>query len=289
MDVIIKRKTYEDLANIIREKTGQTSLLTPADLKNIEITEEKPPIVKLLPSGKYAVTITSDDIANNGNPGTGPFKLNDVIEEFNIEAGIESPANFVQYFAQDAEFKKVKIAGINIISPYSFSGCKKLETVEICAPCTKIGTQAFMDNNLNYSLKNIILPDSLQIIDAESLSYTAIKEIVLPGNLQVIGEYAFADDIYLEKVTFPDTDFSIGYQAFLNCSNLGKIFLPKSATIDSEADYPLFEGCEKLEIFTDATSKPSTWGDGFAHISTSGTTATVHYGVSREEFNLLVH
>jgi hypothetical protein len=287
MTVIIKRKTYEDLASVIRNKTGATSLLSPADFKNIAITQEKPPIVKLLPSGKYAVTITSDDILNNGNPGTGPFRKNDVIEELNIVASGKT-ANFVQYFAQEADFKKVKIAGIKIISTEAFADCRVLESVEICEPCTQVGSRAFMDSNLNYSLQSVVLPNTVQIIDSESFSYAAIKEIVLPSNLQTIGEFAFADDIYLEKVTFPDTSFSIGTQAFMNCSNLGKIFLPSTATIEGDADYPQFDNCEKLEIYTVATSKPSTWNDAFACISSlDGTTATVHYGVSREQFNLI--
>ena len=72
----------------------------------------------------------------------------------------------------------------------SFSGCEKLENVEL-----NLGLYTISDNAFYGS--------------------TAIKEIAIPESVEEIGSFAFSDCTALEKVTIPSTVSNIGGGAFL--------------------------------------------------------------------------
>lgn len=77
--------------------------------------------------------------------------------------------------------------------------------------------------------------------------------------------------------------------AFTACYNLKKVWVNKEATLT--ANHPSFApfaySYSLTDIYTDATEKPSGWGDYFNYIN-STTQVTVHYGVSEAEFDAIV-
>ena len=72
------------------------------------------------------------------------------------------------------------------------------------------------------SLKEVILPDSLQIIDGYAFEGTSLKEITLPDGLISIGDCAFRETLITEMV-IPASVTSIGDLAFNPNPNLTKI------------------------------------------------------------------
>ena len=66
--------------------------------------------------------------------------------------------------------------------------------------------------------------------------YGETKEFITPNQTKIIGQYAFANNNYIEKVTLSDSVTEIRYGAFFKCFNLKEISLPKSLKIiDREA------------------------------------------------------
>ena len=76
-------------------------------------------------------------------------------------------------------------------------------------------------------------------------------EIYIPEEIEgkkvtTIGAKAFEDNTTVTKIWLPDTITKIERRAFMNCSNLKVINIPKSAgTIEAQ----IFDGCDQLEEF----------------------------------------
>lgn len=77
--------------------------------------------------------------------------------------------------------------------------------------------------------------------------------------------------------------------AFTSCYNLKKVWVNKEATLTANQPSltPFAYDYSLTDIYTDATEKPSGWGDYFNYID-STTQVTVHYGVSEAEFDAIV-
>ncbi len=104
-----------------------------------------------------------------------------------------------------------------------------------------IGKKAFF---YNYSLKNVVMPDTITEIGNSAFHGSGITDITLSENLTVIGTYAFAGTADLNiTLELPDSVTAIGSAAFLN-SGITRIRLPE--------DYPCLPdeiclGCNKLK------------------------------------------
>ena len=111
-------------------------------------------------------------------------------------------------------------------------------------------------------LKEIVLPETLQIIEEEAFGglgaleklvipdtvisihgYSfrgchALKHIRLPKQIRGIGAYSFYNCLQLEEVIIPDGITYVGSRAFENCRSLKHIHLPDSVrSIDQDAFY----------------------------------------------------
>lgn len=76
------------------------------------------------------------------------------------------------------------------------------------------------------------------------------REFVVPEGIRKIGEFAFAGQKYIRKVTLPDSVGVIGTCAFLGCKGLEEVYLPdRIREIPDSSAYQrggVFEGCESL-------------------------------------------
>lgn len=113
---------------------------------------------------------------------------------------------------------------------------------------------AIKDNRLLYcadkSLKNVIIPDGIEIIN--SWAFDRCKEIetvVIPDSVKVIGIYAFSDCENLTSLSIPKSVKTIGIRAFFNCNKLNSVKIPeysnmfgeKVEVIDIDYDYYGYE------------------------------------------------
>ena len=125
-----------------------------------------------------------------------------------------------------------------------FNGKKSLRSIILPEGITVINNGAF----LNSGLEAITLPESLEGIGQSVFSGTRLKEITIPANVRALGTSAFegsdAGPMPLEKVIFNGSKImDIEPYTFKNCVKLKEITLPESLTV---IDYGAFFGCSSL-------------------------------------------
>ncbi len=108
------------------------------------------------------------------------------------------------------------------------------------------------------NLKEITLPENLEVIQQLALGYTGIETIELPQSLTTIGEAAFSSCKSLNYVNIHNGITTIEARAFWDCDNLKAISIPDSVTLMRQE---VFQGCENLEYVR--------LGSGFSTISSS--------------------
>ncbi len=155
--------------------------------------------------------------------------------------------------------KDVTIEDISKVGEKAFSDCKSLKKLtinvpdgpaiaddlcipeELAAHCTSLQTVTFTGHTENLSsikaaafmgttmLREISLPDSIQIIEQCAFCNSGIKNIHLPEDLRQIGNGAFGSS-GIKSIVVPDRVTKLGRGAFSRCYELTDVTLPKSIT-----------------------------------------------------------
>ena len=76
------------------------------------------------------------------------------------------------------------------------------------------------DQGASGTKKKFVLPASLQVIEEDAFSGTAVESVVLPKGLAYIGEAAFANTEHLNEVYIPSSVQFIGKSAFSESSHV---------------------------------------------------------------------
>ena len=185
--------------------------------------------------------------------------------------------------------KNKKIIGSTLSSASLTSGCTNAndETTPISENCQYYplpdGTLSIAVGT-NKSLESLTIPEThhgkmiTQIADNGFANCTALKQINLPDNINVIGKKAFSGCSSLSSIKIPNASVIgdsafwlcssltsvvipkgvtfIGYRAFEDCSSLTSVVIPDSVTsIGDDA----FQGCESLAIYCEAEKQPEGW------------------------------
>ena len=148
------------------------------------------------------------------------------------------------FSASDEKGKWAFKGSIKRVESSAFNGKKSLRSIILPEGITVINNGAF----LNSGLEAITLPESLMEIGQSVFLGTQLKEITIPANVESLGSSAFessdAGTMPLEKVIFNGSKImEIEPYTFKNCVNLKEITLPESLTIIA---YDAFLGCSSL-------------------------------------------
>lgn len=148
------------------------------------------------------------------------------------------------FSASDEKGKWAFKGSIKRVESGAFNGKKSLRSIILPEGITVINNGAF----LNSGLEAITLPESLEGIGQSVFSGTRLKEITIPANVGALGTSAFegsdAGPMPLEKVIFNGSKImDIEPYTFKNCVKLKEITLPESLTV---IDYSAFFGCSSL-------------------------------------------
>ena len=164
-----------------------------------------PSLKSLKIEGDENLVLSSDTVGSWGTnwPGAAP------LETFELGAGT---INFNLNGKKDT-LKEVKLGdGVKDILNYFFSGCTKLETLEIGNGITKIGNRAFEQT----AITSITIPDSVTAIGEQAFNgCTSLTEVNISKNskLETIGDGAFYDTRVL-KMYLPGGVKTLGSGAF---------------------------------------------------------------------------
>ena len=166
--------------------------------------------------------------------------------------------NYAFYNCQSLE--QFEFENSLLLGESAFSGCRKLKKADL----SHCELECIMEKLFSgcFSLKEIVLPNSIKSIGDSAFVGTAIEKIVLPKSLEILGEAAFYTCTKLNKIVFNNRIKNIGDYAFNYCYSLEEIHIPSSIT---KIGACCFEGCSKLKrIIIDV---PSEKLDGYGHLA----------------------
>ncbi len=190
---------------------------------------------------------------------------------------------YVTYVARSAFMGNEYLEEISWVNPETiigisaFSFCTSLYRANIPEGTKRIEDWIF---NACYSLKDVVLPESLEVIDAGAFHWctsletinippevywiapnsfkecTALRDVVLPEGLLEIGGSAFEKCFGLESINIPETVELVKHSAFYQCFSLKEVTLPEELPETYyPADFPgiftnEFRYCFNLESIT---------------------------------------
>lgn len=108
-------------------------------------------------------------------------------------------------------------------------------------PITAIGDSAFL--NLT-NIKNITIPDTINIIGNMAFRGTGINQITIPGSIRNIGNMAFFNCKSLQTVYILYGVETIGDAAFGNCTSLDTVAISPSVTKMTNKSFEKSDGVE---------------------------------------------
>lgn len=120
------------------------------------------------------------------------------------------------------------------------SQCESLESVTLHQDVKDIGLGAFSGCG---RLKEIALPEGLELIAGEAFSSTGLMQVVIPNTVTYIGGHAFYNCEKLETISLSSEIESLEEGVLMNCKMLSSIVIPdKVVTVNKNAFY----GCTSL-------------------------------------------
>jgi len=313
--MITDSKNYEDIADAIRAKNASSDTYEPGDMAQA---------IDDIPTGsdKPYIEITNMD-SNGYTTGVALHNYNNTTGKTRIDAYQFLDYTYLSKITGLEDITAVSGSAFSNFSSKSFSvpslyiPLPKCEIIGASAfayrrngTTTVLINPKIMKNIYNYAFNDVnpIMLNPTEIIeDEEGHKIWNFDELVTVGQYAFhnsgLNTRVFADSIIkAPKLTnVPDEAFTycgmivfeapnlttIGSKAFSCTPYLRKIWIKSGGTVTASAanKAPFYYSNENLEIFTDAESKPSTWGSYFDLIdSTSSIRATVHYGSTYQDF-----
>lgn len=128
------------------------------------------------------------------------------LKELSFEEGSVIETINEKVFSSNASLEKIDFpASLKTIGNSAFECCYNIKEInfEENSSLEKICSYAFLNAGIN-TLFDLVLPENLNDIEDYAFISSGLKNVKLPSSLLSIGEYAFADCVYLEKIEFEE-------------------------------------------------------------------------------------
>lgn len=236
-DSIISRKIEENLKSYYEEMGSYRVIFTgtPKDYmggaESISILIVKS-AVKINNAKNIDVDIRNIDFKNgsiNEMMFSGETISDDIILNFIFQNNqikiIESMA-----FMNLGNIKQITIPNsVTMIGEYGFVYCYQLERLEFESGIQTIWASSFL---VAEKLKELIIPDTVKSIEAESLGNCGLTELIIPASVTSIGDYSFVSSINLTALIYlgktPNDVTTVGKNIFYGCDKLTTLIIPNA-------------------------------------------------------------
>lgn len=167
-----------------------------------------------------------------------------------------------QCFYRCLSMRKVEIGpGVTVAPSWTFNNIRVLESVYFADGVVTIGRDAFaMDSNLS----NVRWPSTLRVIKHAAFYECDLREIVLPDSLEIVGTYSFAYNERLRRIVLGPAVNFVGTYAFADCYELEdvtvKASVPPQVVVTSFDGMPDGVVLHVPEASVDAYRQHPVWG-----------------------------
>lgn len=187
---------------------------------------------------------------------------------------------------------------LSTMGSYAFYYCTSLSSVYISKGLTTIEERAFAYSNLSslhipanirtigeeafYSCDNLVtvnMENGLTTIGASAFkNCDNLVTVNVASTLTTIGSQAFYSCKKLANFVMPMGVTSIASKAFYDCDALTHMWVPSGATVAgaSAGDSPFYGCVSTLKIYTNASSKRSSWGSYWNYYNSSSACSTYY-------------
>lgn len=226
--------------------------------------------------------INFSNIASNPLSNSAVLYLDGVLlTELDIPDGTTAVKNFA--FAHCGSIQSVRIAdSVASIGMNAFDGCVNLKTIEMGSGVAEAGEYAFRNCT---ALTGVYFTDiskwcaiSFSDYDLSPLYYAQnvyidgqlAENLIIPQGVNVIGNYAFANCVCIESVSFSEGVTEIGAYAFADCTGIAEVTVPASVSLIGKS---AFKNCGNVSkvcisdlalwcgtVFSDYMSNPLCYG-----------------------------
>lgn len=201
--------------------------------------------------------LTIDDLAFSGCTGlteiAWPNELQSIGERSFMNCVLTDvvlPSKLQNIGDRAFQFSKVEKVvlpdGLSMLGEKVFYECKQLKSANLPSGLNSMGIAVFYSCS---SLQKVEIAGNFKLTEIPSVTFaacTSLKDVVLPASIQKINAEAFSSCTGLQVVELPDGLTELGNSAFANCSALShKLNLPQSV---SSLGLKAFLNCENLQI-----------------------------------------
>ena len=174
--------------------------------------------------GRWVIIDSTWDSGNTYQNGKFSPKRSVSSDYFDVSVRTFSKNHFYM-MAYDVFVKDVEIpSDADVVVPFAFFECAKLENVLLPDKLTEIGSWAFYGCA---KLENVLFPESLvRVGDNSFRECTSLLRAAFPGNVESIGESAFYSCEALADIVFPESLAVIERLAFSSCKSLTEVIIP---------------------------------------------------------------
>lgn len=206
----------------------------------------------------------------NIQTGSGKDTLMERLKGNAVEL-VDDEITFIpSYSMEESKVVKWDMPALTATWNYSFSYADLTELYEVdSSKWVTIGQSCFGHDTIKFVTENSFTNSGLTIQNA-AFQYVKFED----KNGNDLGKIILSPGRLTQSV-------------FVNVTGISKMWISQTTTVSgTNVSQALILNSSVTDIYTDATEKPSRWGDYFSYVNSS-TNATVHYGVSLEEFKAL--
>ena len=175
------------------------------------------------------------------------------LEGITLPASVTNVGNCA--FKNDVSLTSVSLGGAKKLGYNLFEGCDSLTSLTIPGTVTEVNGNYWENSPLaGSSITSVVVEEGIASIPAYLCAHaSALTSVTLPEKEDtldgyVMGEYAFYNCPFLNKVNIPQSITSINRYAFAKCSNLGTLRLPSTIT---NLDATVFENSAVEKLYID--------------------------------------